>query len=172
MMERTRGSSDPRAHEAGFSLIEVLIASVIFLFIALSIIPMFTMSAASNVQGQDNTRVANLARSHLDELWQMDFDSDPLTVQTGDSRVVNEYYDKASDSWQINPGTLPPGTQFYRITTVRQFSVEDLDTPIAAPVTDPTKVQIKEITVEIHSTRAGGPLGGGKEMTVRAYKTF
>jgi type II secretory pathway pseudopilin PulG len=172
MTEDTRGSSSARAHEQGFSLIEVLVASVIFMFIALSIIPMFTMSASSNVQGQDNTKVANLARGHLDELWELPFADPLLTIPDGSDELVrNEYYDKATDSWKINSGTLPAGTLYWRVTTVRQYSVEDLATRVSAPA-DPSKVQIKEIIVEIHSTRAGGPLGGGKELTVSAYKSI
>ena len=105
---------------------------------------------------------------------QLRFNDPLLEITTGTDHVINDYYDKAADQWKPNPGTPPPGTLFWRVTTIRQYDVADLSTPIDATVAaaDTNRVQIKLITVEIHSTRAGGALGGGKETTVQAYKSI
>ena len=56
-----------------------------------------------------------------------------------------------------------------RTTTIRQFSVTDLTAPLAdtAPAAN---VHLKEITVAVESAR-GGPLGVGKRITVRLFKS-
>jgi hypothetical protein len=161
--------------EAGFSLLEVLIASLLLLFIALGTIPMFTMAQSSNLQGSENTRAANYARERLEEMWQLPFNSEPLTVTAGTERAHTEYLDSSSDQerWLPLVGAVPAGTLFTRHTVIRQFSAEDTEeVPISAEVaeTDPVKVQLKEITVAVNSTRTGGPLGAGKSVEIRGFK--
>ena len=161
-----------RRHESGFSLIEVLIASLILLFVALGIIPLFTMAAQSNLQGSENTKAANYARERLEQLWQMPFNDPYISVLSGDEREHTEYYDESQDKWLLLLGDPPSGTMWTRNTEIRQFAVDDLETPISADqaTADPARVQLKEITVYVDNLRAGGPFGGGKNLTVRAYK--
>ena len=158
--------------QRGFSLIEVLIASLILLFVALGIIPLFTMAAQSNLQGSENTKAANHARERLEQLWQMGFNDEYVTILGGEERAHTEYYDEAAEVWTPLFGAPPAGTLWTRHTVIRQFAVDDLDTPITAEqaTADPVRVQLKEMTVEIGTTREAGPFGGGKNITVRAYK--
>lgn len=158
--------------EGGFSVIEVLVASVILLFVALGTIALFTMATQSNLQGEDNTRAANFARERLEQLWQLSFNAELLTVTSGTERAFTEYYDNTQKKWLTLVGSPPVGTLWTRFTKIRQFSVTDLDTPISAAdaADDPASVQIKEISVSVDSTRVGGPFGGGKSIALLAYK--
>jgi type II secretory pathway pseudopilin PulG len=167
------GAPSTRPPEGGFSLIEVLIASVLLLFIALGIIPMFVMAMQSNVAGQDHTLAANHARGRLEQLMQLPFDDPILTITAGTERGWTEIFDESTDSWILLVGDPPDNTNWLRQTTIRQFDAEELDPADAISATeaaaDPTKVQLKEITVEVFSHRLGGIMGA-KEMTVTAYK--
>ena len=166
-----------RRHEGGFSLIEVLIASVIMLFIALGVVALFTMSAASNLQGSESTKAANYARERLEQLWQVPFSAPELTI-TGSATENKsyEYYDNATKKWTAMAGPTPPAVATWsRITTVRQFAVDNLASAAAISgdigSANPQQVQIKEIKVEVHNRRVGGALGGGKELTLLAYRS-
>jgi prepilin-type N-terminal cleavage/methylation domain-containing protein len=173
--ELATGPEDHRRRERGFSLIEVLIASLIMLVVALGIVSLFTMAASSNLQGSDNTKAANFARERIELLWQVPF-SDPLLKITGAGTTAQqfEYYDELTKKWVAMASATPPsGAMWSRITTVRQFSVDNLAAPITgdAGVANPSQVQLKEIKVEVKSQRKGGPLGGGKELTLLAYRS-
>lgn len=169
--------ADRRRQERGFSLIEVLIASVIMLFIALGVVALFTTSASSNLQGAESTKAANFARERLESLWQVPFSAAELTITgSGTEKKSYEYYDNTLRKWVSMAGPTPPSTATWtRITTVRQFAVENLATTAALTgdfgAANPQQVQIKEIKVEVHNGRAGGVLGGGKELTLLAYRS-
>ena len=164
-----------RQHERGFSLIEVLIASVILLFVALGIITVFTMSASSNLQGSESTKAANYARERLETLWQVPFSDPQLTVAgSATTKLTYEYFDNGTQKWVSMAGPTPPAVATWtRITTVRQFAANNLAAPLSGDfgVNNPQQVQLKEIKVEVHNARVGGPLGGGKELTLLAYRS-
>ena len=154
---------------SGFTIIEVLVASVLFLMIALGVLPLFTRSIVSNAEGFDHTRVATFARARGEEFMQLPFDSPDLKPVTGTERVFDEYYSQSSSAWV--DGTAPVGDPalWTRTTTIRQFNVDDLATPL--PDTAAAEnVHLKEITVTVDSTRSG-PLGVGKRLTVRLFKS-
>lgn len=160
-----------RHRERGFSLIEVLIASLIMLFVALAIIPLFTMSAANNLQGSDSTKAANFARDRIELIWQLPFTDPQITLTAGTSKQLFEYYDEVNKTWVTQATLNPPaGTIWTRITTIRQFTVDDLATPLPFDA-DPQLVSMKEAKVEVKNARVGGPLGGGKELTIVAYRS-
>jgi hypothetical protein len=152
----------------GFTVIEVLVASVLFLMIALGVLPLFTRSIVSNAEGFDHTRVATFARARGEEFMQLPFDSPELALVTGTERVFDEYYSQSTSEWI--DGTAPVGDPalWTRTTTIRQFNISDLATPLAdtAPAEN---VHLKEITVAVESAR-GGALGVGKRITVRLFK--
>jgi prepilin-type N-terminal cleavage/methylation domain-containing protein len=166
---------EPRRGERGFSLIEVLVASLIMLVIALGIVSLFTMAASSNLQGSDNTKAANFAREKLEQLWQIPFTDPQLTITgAATDNVSYDWYNDATRVWTPMASASPPGgAMWWRKTTIRQFKVDDLVNPVSGDVAnaDPSQVQLKEITVEIRNTRAGGVLGGGKELTLVAFRS-
>ncbi len=156
--------------EAGFSLVEVLIAALILLVISLGMVPLFTRAITSNVEGFQSTEVANFARSRAEEFLQYPFNSPPLTLDVGkDVREVIDYYSEKLDKWvdTVDTGDV---ALYTRTTQVRQFAVDDLNTPLPGGAT-PAAIQLKEITVTIDGLGIGQRFGTAKSITVRTYKS-
>ena len=164
-----RGSKKPTWSGRGFTVVEVLIAAALLLAIALGLLPLYIRGIISNVEGFDHTQVANAARTRGEEFYQLPFNSEPLTLLAGTERIYDEYFSEQTRAWL--PGTVPVGEAalFTRTTTIRQFNVNDLATPLDNVAT-PATVHLKEIVVTVQSTRSG-LLGMGKRITIRTYKS-
>ena len=172
------GPSGTRRHAtsgaAGFSLIEGLIAAALFLAIAMGVLPLFTRSMINNEGGSDFTQISNAAKARAEELFELPFDSPILAINAGTETIYEEYFSRRDEVWR--PGTEADATGdgdlalMRRTTTIRQFNVNDLTTPLdnSAP---PGSVQLREITVQARSTRTASPLGPGKQTAVRVYKS-
>ncbi len=174
MRRRIMRRRPARRAEAGFSFLEVVVASLLLLMIAVSVLPMFTEAAASNETGREYTEVSNLARSHAEELMQLPFNSAPLTIAAGTSLVTDDYWSVLNKRWMT--GTTPASGDralWLRRTTIRQFAVTNLDTldsplPAGTPVTG---IHVKEIQVEVHQASAVSLFGPSKSLTVRMLKS-
>src|SRR5436305_13986434 len=70
----------PAAGEAGFSLVEALVATGILLVIAIGVIPLFASSILNNTRGSDSTVSTNHSRSQVENLLQLPFNSPSLSV--------------------------------------------------------------------------------------------
>lgn len=170
MMHRRPG----RRTEAGFSFIEVVIAGLLMLMIAISVLPLFTEAASSNETGREYTEVSNMARSKAEEMMQLPFNSAPLTIVTNNKLETKEYYSKLNKRW-ITGTTLAAGdvALWLRTTTVRQYTVSDLDR-LANPLpagTPPEGIHVKEIQVEVRGATVGSLFGPSKNITVRMLKS-
>ena len=183
-MELTRSADRRRGagSAAGMSLIEVVIASFILLVIALGVLPLFTRSMASNASGADSTYVANMATERAEELMQLDYAAEPLRIGLGDQeRVYNEVYVAATDTkpegWidgtEATATTAGRTPQWTRVTTIRQYNVNDLSTPVPGedPLNPNPSAQIKEIEVRVAGLRSAGPLGNSRDLAVRVLKS-
>jgi len=172
----------PRA-SAGFSLIEVLIASVILLVVLLGIIPLFIRSMSNRQAGLESTAVSSYARTRAETLLELPFDHPDLTVPAGgDTLEVVEYLPLGSRVWDRTPAAAA-NAAWIRTTRVQQFGTADLidgdtdgdgdalDQPLPGG-SNPRSIQLKEIEVRVESTREGGPLGAGEGLTVRVLKAF
>jgi len=156
--------------EAGFSLIEVLVAAVILLVIALGMVPLFTRAITSNVEGFENTEVSNYARSRAEEYLQYPFNSARLTPDPGDDVLeVKDFYSQDQQAW-VSPEPADEVVLFTRTTQVRQYGIDDLETPLAGG-TPPTAVHLKEITVTIEGRGINDAFGTGKKITIRTLKS-
>lgn len=173
----------------GFSLIEVLIAAVIFLIIALGVLPLFATAIRSNLSGRDATDVSNLGKSQVEELLQVPFDSARLTVPAGQAwGCTAEYWSMVQKQWKPLPA---PTTQcvtanvalgnvaandsalWIRTTQVRQFALGDMQsTGTVNPLSGGApagSVHLKEIVVEVRSGDKN-PLSSGKTLTLRMLR--
>ena len=65
---------------AGFTLLEILIASFVLLVTALGVVTLFTFSMGSNAAGFESTMTSNLGRSIIEEFLQVPFDSPRLAA--------------------------------------------------------------------------------------------
>lgn len=168
--------------ETGFSIVEVLIAAGLLLVIAVGVIPLFTSAMVNNVAGAESTTVSNFGKSQLERFSRVPFDNAELEVPGGSTEsVTEEYWSLADEQWKPGqPASGDPGS-WIRTTTVRQYDVtpllsesEDyrhLDSPLDGNA-DSRNVHLKEITVEIESTREGGPLREGRSIVLRTLKVF
>jgi len=156
---------------AGFSMIEVMVAAAILLVIALGLVPLYTRSIRSNVEGFDYTQVSNFAKSRAEEYLQFPFSSTPLQVPGGATELQSQDFYSAADHEWVDTLTAGDVALFTRTTTVRQFSTGDVSTPLDGNA-PPEVVHLKEITVEVEGSRAGGSaLGPGKTISVRVLKS-
>jgi hypothetical protein len=155
-------------------LIEGVVAAAILLAISLGILPLFTRSIINNRSGFEFSEITNASKARAEELFQLPFDSPQLAINSGTERIFEEYFSQRDKIW--TPGIESDATSdgdlalLRRTTTIRQFNVNDLNTPIddSAP---PGSVQIREITVRAQSTRAGSLWGPGKRTVVRVFKS-
>lgn len=165
--------------DCGFSVVEVLIATLIFLIIAIGILPLFAASARNNLDGREATEVSNFGRSGVEDLLQLPFNDPSLTIPGGSTVLtVNQYFSKAEQIWK--PGTGGSDAVWRRTIQVRQFSVpkpEDPPDAFGTPLdgnVDIGQVHFKEIRVEVwHARNAQSvALGGGRRFSVRMLKSM
>ena len=187
-VHREGSRARPSGHgEAGFSMIEALIAAAILLIIALGLIPLFTRSIIDNSSGNDATQVTNHGKTQLESLIQLPFNHERLEVpggvnvaqsaETWTTGALNQAGDPNERWWQ---GTTPPAGSgealWTRTTRVRQFSISDLDDGVLDNPqpggTQPVFIQLKELEVQLENGKRGTFLGGNQALTVRVVKPF
>jgi len=180
--ERIRARQD-----AGFSMIEALIAAAILLIIALGLIPLFTRSIIDNNSGNDATQVTNHGKTQLEDLIQLPFNHQRLdvpgggdvgqAVETWTTGALNRTADSNERWWQgATPPTGSGEVLWTRRTNVRQYSINDLDDGVLDNPqpggTQPVFIQLKELEVQLENGKRGTALGGSQALTVRVVKPF
>jgi prepilin-type N-terminal cleavage/methylation domain-containing protein len=176
-MELDPGGELPM-RQRGFSVVEVLIATLIFLIIAVGILPLFASSARNNLQGREATEVSNFGRSALEDLLQVDFNHARLTVPGGQTALTTqEYYSQKDQVWKAGTGSSADPALWRRTTVVRQYGYPDLedDDTFNSPLPGGTSsglIHIKEIAVEVWHARDQNSLalGGGRHYSVRVLR--
>jgi type II secretory pathway pseudopilin PulG len=180
-----RATSPPPAaasqSTAGFSLVEVLIAAFILLIIALGLMPLFTRSIQMNVSGNDSTQLSNMARSRLEELYQMPFDHADLSITAGSERTEEQHWSVSQHTWLAGPAPRSTDAPWVRTTRIRQFALSgliddnedgELDQPLPAN-TNPQFIHAKEIQVRVESNREiDNPLARPQPITLRILRSF
>ena len=106
-MSQTHVSSPSRARpqaEAGFSLIEALIAALLLLFIVIGVLPLFSRAMMNNIQGNDSSNISNSAVGGFEELLALPFDNQALTLPGGAAEnTTTQVYSLHHNEW-ILPG--------------------------------------------------------------------
>lgn len=180
-----------RAANGGFSLIEVLVASLLLLVIALGLIPLFTRAMLDNANGRDATTATNFDRTHLETMSAIPFDFAKMTVPNGQPYLeAKEFYSRGditidSDSgegWKTGtPSSYLDRARWTRRTRVRQYQAIDVKNHVfASPKVGGTEeafVQIKEVEAMIEGlnqdkTMIGNILGGGPQVTFRLLSAY
>jgi hypothetical protein len=176
---------------SGFSMLEVLIAGAILLFIALGLIPLFARAIRDNETGSDYTQGTNGNKSRLEESSQLPIDSSLLDVPLGltEGQVVDSYAQgdqakigDAKEKWWPGAPTDKGLVLWTRTTRVRQYGIKALDKQakdyVLAPGerlpggTEPGYVQLKEVEVVLESEKESSLFGGGRRITFRLLKPF
>ena len=170
---RSADRTSRRAHlaEAGVSVIEVLIAALLFLVIMLGTLPLFTRSMTSNASGAQSTAIANDAKEQLESYTQLAFD-DPL-LNPG---ATVEYSSLEDKEWG---DSLPPTGETLRgtrTTTIREYHISALDDGILTEAemlpagTQDFWISLKEIEVDIDG-EAEGVLASTQDITHTVLKS-
>ncbi|KAB2962209.1 MAG: hypothetical protein F9K16_09730 [Thermoanaerobaculia bacterium] len=191
MNERPDSSVRPRAAEAGFSLVEGLIAAALLVFIILGVLPLFERARLNLLQGNDATSVANAVIDGTDSLLSMPFNSQLTNIPPGPwppppgdptgpttpKLIATDFYLLQGNRWVTDLTPFPTDrAQFTRTMMIEQFQITDLledgELNNALPDTAPPgTVQVKRFTSEIVNARtalAGAPT----TYRVITYQTF
>lgn len=167
--------------ERGFSLVEVLIASGIFLIIVIGILPLFTRAMIDNTAGADYTTASNMAKSAQEQRVQLRLNDAAISpVGAATSLQTYEFWNTATKKWAATgtSSTVPANSSWRRRATVRQFRINDLDDDNIFDdpepgTTEAKNVHIKEVEVRVESVSTnGGPLGPRRRTTVRYLKAY
>lgn len=169
-----RGVDGP---QAGFSLIEVLVAALLLLVIVLALLPLFAVSLSNNLAGREYSVASHHGRSQLELYNQLSLDRPVLNLDAGDSEeVLTEVFDPARHAFTTGATSLPP--PWSRVTTVRWYNVRDLydSGRLSNPLpggSPPEQVHLREVIVEVEREReAGGGLSKGREVTLSTVRGF
>lgn len=170
-----------RARQAGFSIIEVLIAAAILLIITIGILPMFTRAVLSNVSGGQSTLASNYGKTQIETLAEKPFGDTTLTLVAGSTQLMTTDYwtqgsasqiGDANEGFTTTPTASGRGLELWQRTTrIQQFNVFDLATPLdGAAVAG--NVHVKAIQVTLTPAGGAGPLSRTQGTTFTYYKSF
>lgn len=156
---RRRAGTGPG--QAGFSLIEGLIAAALLLVIAVGILPVFTRSLESNISGGRSSQMSTFAVASIEDDNQTSIDrADWSVAGTGVVNIDQEFWvaGKLFDS-ELVPYTLGPVTQRWlgpgvaptaadgqvfwsRDVSIRKYSLSDLQIVAGTDVSDDVIVAV------------------------------
>lgn len=166
--------------ESGFSLLEVLFASVILLAALLGVAGLFMRSMANNVEGRESSVVSSLARTGIEEMQAILLEHPVMQVPGGSAEAqVDRYWDESTHDWVAS---VPPSSPWKRTTRIQLFNVSDLyDDPVGQlpkfnnPLDGATPVEhvsLREIQVVIDGQRETGALGARRNIDVTTMRSF
>jgi Tfp pilus assembly protein PilV len=163
----------PRAGEAGFTIVEGLIAALILAIVLIGVLPMVTRSMQNNLQGNDATNEANAVTDELESLYSLPFNNPELNVLAGQfSLASTDYYLNSTNTWSTTIPT-PKDDQYTRNVTVEYFGGADLqadgtlDTPLDGGSLSGA-IQLKRVTLEVTKRRVLGA-NPYRVLTIKAY---
>jgi Tfp pilus assembly major pilin PilA len=175
--------------EAGFSMVEALIAAAILLIIAIGMIPLFTRSMVNNALGSDYTQATTFGKTSLEKLCKGTLSSGDLVLTAGTSLLRSDFVEKSATKgtpvseldWKYTV-TNSNALVWTRTMRVRQFNfhaVEDgvLTDAEALPAgTDSSQWQVKEISLLLDSgkRKAGvqSPLASIRQTVFQIMKSL
>lgn len=152
-----------RDAEAGFSLIEGLIAALLLAIIVAGILPLFSRAMLNNVQGNDSSQMTNATIVGFESLFGLQFNNQDLELPAGGDELERvDQYSLLDNTWAPTIDESGPDRwQYERTVRVQQFNFGDiqldgrLDTPLPGG-TDPTNVHLKLIEITVDQRRAAG----------------
>lgn len=186
-MELTAPPTPASRGEAGFSLVELLVSALLLTVVVLGILPLFTRSAMDTVAGNEFMQLTNHGRTAIEELHQLPFNNDALTITAGTERTSTLHWaagdpdvlgDPAEGWWpeaELAGKGLAP---WIRTTRVHQYRFEALEDGVLDPGerldsnAPPGDVHFKEIEVLVTDFAGGGFLSPGRQVELRTLKAF
>jgi prepilin-type N-terminal cleavage/methylation domain-containing protein len=146
-----------RVGEAGFSLVELLVAILVVAFVVLGVLTAFGQGVKFNSSSRDYTAVSNLAKSQLEELIALPYDT---TGAAGDPLSVGDH----------GPVTSPDGRFSIRYAVFESaITTQQRDPATALTIAAPAGMgNIKRITLTVVPLNDTAP--GLREVTVEGVK--
>jgi len=169
-----------RARQAGFSIVEVLIAAAILLIITIGILPMFTRAVLSNVSGAQSTLATNFGSTQIETLAEKPFGAPGLQIPAGATQLLTTDYWAQGSSGSIgdpNQGFTATPTAanglvtWQRTTQVQQYAIDNLAAPLDG-ATQASAVDIAAIRVTLTPAGSAGPLSRTQGITFTYYKAY
>jgi Tfp pilus assembly protein PilV len=175
--------------EAGFSMVEALIAAAILLIIAIGMIPLFTRSMVNNALGSDYTQATTYGKTSLERIFKGTLQNGDLALAAGTSLQRSDYSEKGATQgtpvgdldWKYTV-TNSNALVWTRTMRVRQFSfhaVEDgvLTDAEALPAgSADSQWQVKEVSLVLDSgkRKAGvqSPLASIRQIVFQVMKSI
>ena len=111
-----------RYGEAGFSIVEVMVAMVVFLVAAVGLAQLLAMTTRMHLRAQNTTEATRLAQGKFDELTTLDFGIDPsIQITSADVLDVNmpNYFDTPATGITRRWAVVAGPTATTRQVTVR-----------------------------------------------------
>ena len=171
--------------EAGFSLVETLIAALLFLVVVVGMLPLFLSSITNNNAGNDYLHASNFARSDLEQFHKLPFTDPSLTIAAGSTSLTTDDYFAQNPlltgvgQWQTTATPSAPQLVLWkRSATVRQYSISSLaDGTLSLNEAldgtfDSIYVHLKEVRVQLTGQRQTSSLGPARQVTFRVLKAF
>lgn len=183
-LERQLESAPDR--KAGFTLVEVLVIAVLVAMVLLSLVPLFTQSMMSNLEGWNATEGVSFGRTELEDKSALLLDRPEVMVSGSDIETREDLVWNSKDrKWVDESDPDAPGLVIWEQTTrVRQFSISDLVGPAEEekrfnnPLTgdiDPRYVHFREINVWVEHQRgadvAAAP-GASRGLDVTVMRSY
>ena len=115
-----------RIREAGFSLIEMLIASFMLLLVVLGLVPLIAQSIRSNETAEETSDLVRAAQLEMEGLVQLPFNHSALTVASGESMTSTAAI-FPTVSYELDD---PLHTQNHPVdstVTIRHFNIAAID---------------------------------------------
>lgn len=167
-----------RSMNSGFSLVELLVAMTFMAIIATGIVPFMMRSTTSNMTSYETSNVTNVGRNTLERYFQANFNDPIVTISSGSSLVLNEYFSKDDKVWKVMPVESGDHAKWTRDITVRQFAISAIDdgaldeSEALDGTAPPAQVALKQVEVYVESVglmRAGA--GPNRHITLTLVKS-
>ena len=199
-MEHSHGN--PARGQAGFSLIEGIIAAGLLLVVAVAVLPIFVRALDSNLSGGRRSQLSTFASGELEELNQQSVDQAAWSVAGAPGGVL----ERGSRFWDSGPNLEPDllGDEAWvdvlpadpdrlvlyqrSSSTVRKYNLADIQIVVGAggglassgvdpmlfdsPLADDDGAHLTEIRVSIRENREALPAASGKRITVRQFRVY
>lgn len=176
--------------------------AMVFMLVAIAgLLPLFSRSVLENLEGKESTVATNHVRSELETHKQLAFNNWEVDIAIGDTeRVTASEYTQVipnqigDEAWvaAAPAGELVPWT---RTTRIRQLGINGVaDTDLDGVIdqiqgledtdfdgefdnilvggTSPNAIHLKEVQVEVESSKQWAQTGTNTENTMRSIKAF
>ena len=114
------GRPEPAVSEKGFTLIEVMVATVVLTIGLVGIAALLAITTEMHLGAREAARSTRLAQDKFDDLMKLDFDSDPEVAIGGDlDSNAADYFDEPMTGVTVRWAVAAGPTDDTRVVTVR-----------------------------------------------------